>query len=109
MESIALGARMSSKQHDFVFTYEDPNMQTLLYSNTSINRKIIVTEDEVEKQPLSLDSVKAAGPDNIILSTRVLKTTNETAQYLTKIFQQSIDNGFLPYKQKRGNVRAVFN
>ena len=100
-------ADLLNKQYKNVFTLENPELPKLKPSDTPSMRKITITVNGVKKQLQTLDASKSTGPDNI--PTRVLKeTANETAPYLTEIFQQSLDQGCVPDDWKHANVSAVF-
>jgi hypothetical protein len=70
--------------------------------------------DDIQISPAGVRSLlrkinehKACGPDN--LPARILKElADEITQFLTKIFQKTIDTGELPLDWKSGNVTAVY-
>nr|XP_054766959.1 uncharacterized protein LOC129274131 [Lytechinus pictus] len=91
-----------------VFTKEDDsNVMTPEWSHEgSTLGSINFTQEKVEKQLISLNPNKSAGPDGI--HPRVLKELAREISYpLTSIFNLSMGEGYLPLDWKKANIVPI--
>ena len=70
-------------------------------------QEIVITEQGVLNLLLDIDPKKATGPDNI--SAAILRTAaEELAPVYTKLFQLSLDTGYVPNDWKEAWVVPIF-
>ena len=101
-------ADILNKQFQSVFTKEDtksnPDKGESPYKDM---QEIVITEQGVLKLLLDIDPKKATGPDNI--SAAILRTAaEELAPVYTKLFQLSLDTGYVPNDWKEAWVVPIF-
>ena len=101
-------AQVLNNQFSSVFTNEDTqNLPTMGVSPHPTMPDIVVNQDGVTKLLQRLKPQKAAGPDE--LPARFLKECAlSLSPLLTFIFQQSLDQGFVPTDWRKANVTPIF-
>ena len=76
-------------------------------SNISYAPSLVIGVEGVEKQLLSLNSNKAPGPDGIF-SWMLKMVAEELAPILTELYQQSINEGYVPNQWRQADVCLLF-
>ena len=68
---------------------------------------VTIVINDVRKRLNELNVKKSIGPD--LVGPRILKElSNEIAEVVTNIFQESIDQGTVPELWKRADITAIF-
>ena len=80
------------------------DVMTEIQSNS--DERIIIKQEDVWKSLLNIRAGKATGPDGV--PARALKCCAEQlAPILTTFFQDSVDQGVVPYKWKESEVKPI--
>ncbi|XP_072046287.1 uncharacterized protein [Amphiura filiformis] len=97
-------AESLNNQFCSVFTQEDKShIPSLGESNITNIPNLVIHEEGVNKQLLKLKPNKAPGPDGIF-PWMLRMMAEQLAPVLTKLFQQSIDEGFLPTQWRQADI-----
>ena len=101
-------AEILNKQFSSVFTNESESDPPSVGTKPKLSiSPLIITNNGVTKQPTSLKTNKACGPDNIP-SWFLKEYAQEISPVLTEIYQDSINTGIVQLKWRNANVCAVF-
>jgi hypothetical protein len=101
-------AEALNNQFCSVFTQEDKTyIPTLGQSNMADIPELVIGEEGVRKQLLNLKPNKAPGPDGIF-PWMLKMMANELTPILTKLFQQSIADGYLPSQWRQADICPIF-